>query len=49
MTQLGAIFPQTEIPADPVAVRDWAQGAEELGYSFVAIFDHVLGANIERP
>src|SRR5438093_263372 len=49
MPELGCIFPQTEVPADPAPVRDFAQAAEDLGYSFLAIFDHVLGANIERP
>ena len=29
--QLGAIFPQTEIGADPAAVKDFAQAAEGLG------------------
>src|SRR5437588_7406144 len=47
--ELGVIFPQTEIGAEPSAVRDFAQAAEDLGYSFMAIFDHVLGANIDRP
>src|SRR6266542_1960851 len=46
--QLGVTFPQTEI-ADPAAIRDYAQAAEDLGYSFMAIFDHVLGANVDRP
>ena len=42
--KLGAIFPTTEIGSDPVAVRDWAQAAEALGYSHVIVYDHVLGA-----
>src|SRR6266480_2772650 len=47
--ELGVIFPQTEIGAEPSAVRDFAQAAEDLSYTFMAIFDHVLGANIDRP
>ena len=43
--QLGAIFPQTEIGADPVAVRDFVQAAEGLGYQHLLVFDHVVGAN----
>ena len=43
--KLGAIFPQTEIGADPVAVRDYTQAAEELGYEHLLVFDHVLGAD----
>ncbi len=43
--QLGAIFPQTEIGSDPIAVRDFAQAAESLGYDHLLVFDHVLGAD----
>ena len=43
--QLGAIFPQTEIGSDPIAVRDFAQAAESLGYEHLLVFDHVLGAD----
>lgn len=40
--QLGAIFPQTEIGSDPMAVKDFAQAAESLGYEHLLVFDHVL-------
>ncbi len=43
--QLGVIFPQTEIGADPKAVRDFVQAAEEMGYEHLIVFDHVLGAD----
>ena len=43
--QLGAVFPQTEIGADPSGVRDYAQAAESLGYEHLLVFDHVLGAD----
>ena len=43
--RLGAIFPQTEIGADPSAVKDFAQAAEDLGYEHILGFDHVLGAD----
>jgi probable F420-dependent oxidoreductase len=46
---LGVIFPQTEFPADPGAVRDYAQAAEALGFEFIAAYDHILGANSNRP
>jgi probable F420-dependent oxidoreductase len=42
--KFGAIFPTTEIGSDPVAIRDWAQAAEALGYDHVIAYDHVLGA-----
>lgn len=41
--KIGAIFPTTEIGTDPVAIRDWAQAAEELGYDHIVAYDHVLG------
>jgi probable F420-dependent oxidoreductase len=48
--QVGVTFPQTEIGADPVAIRDYAQAAEGLGYSHLVAFDHVLGADpTHRP
>lgn len=47
--RFGVIYPQTELPPDPLVVRDFALGAEGLGYSFVAAYEHVLGANPERP
>ena len=46
----GVVFPQTEIGADPAAVRDYAQAAESLGYDHLVVFDHVIGANVaSRP
>lgn len=41
----GVVFPQTEIGADPAAVRDYVQAAEGLGYSHMLVYDHVLGAD----
>ena len=46
--QLGVIFPQTEIGADPAGVRDFAQAAESLGYAHLEVFDHVLGADASK-
>jgi len=39
----GSVFPTTEIGNDPVAVRDFAQAAEALGYARLTAYDHVLG------
>ena len=44
----GVIFPQTEIGADPTAVRDYVQAAEGLGYSHLIAYDHVLGADTSK-
>ncbi len=43
----GAIFPQTEIGTDPIAIRDYAQAVEGLGYDYLLAYDHVLGADPE--
>ena len=43
--KIGAIFPHNEITADPDAVRDYAQAAEDLGFNHILAYDHVLGAN----
>lgn len=43
--ELGAIFPQTEISPDPVAVRDFVQALEDMHYDHLFIADHVLGAD----
>ena len=43
--EIGVIFPQTEIEPDPSAVRDFAQAAQDMGYSYLFVADHVLGAD----
>lgn len=48
--QIGVTFPQTEIGGDPVAIRDYAQAAEDMGYRSILAYDHVLGASTaSRP
>ena len=42
--QIGVTFPQTRFDGDPIAVRDFAHAAEDLGYSHMLVYDHVLGA-----
>ena len=46
---IGVVFPQVEIGQDPAAIRDYAQAVEAMGYTHILAFDHVLGANPERP
>ncbi len=46
---IGAIFPQTEFGNDPIAIRDYAQTAEGLGFSHILAYEHVLGVNPDRP
>lgn len=47
--EFGVVFPQTEFPPDPISVRDYAQTVEALGFHYVDAYDHVLGANPNRP
>ena len=44
----GVVVPQTEIGADPAAVRDYVQAAEGLGFSHLLVYDHVLGADTSQ-
>lgn len=47
--KIGFVYPQTEFGNDPSAIRDLAQSAEELGFSYVLAYDHVVGVNPDRP
>lgn len=48
--QVGVIFPQTELEADAGAFREYAVAVEEMGFSHISAYDHVLGANTaSRP
>ncbi len=46
---IGVVFAQTEYGHDPGAIRGYAQTVEGLGYTHVLAYDHVLGANPDRP
>ena len=43
--QIGASIPTADLNVDPIALRDYAQAAEGLGYDYLVAPDHVLGAN----
>ncbi len=45
----GVLFPQTEIGNDPVIIRDFAQMVEQLGFDYLMTYEHVLGADPNRP
>ncbi|MEX2230138.1 MAG: LLM class F420-dependent oxidoreductase [Dehalococcoidia bacterium] len=47
--RVGVTFPQTEIGAAPEGVREYARAAEAAGYDHLLVYDHVLGANPDRP
>jgi len=46
--KIGVVFPQTEFGSDPGAITDYAQTAEDLGFTHILAYDHVLGANPQR-
>jgi len=42
--KFSAVFPVNAFANDAVAIRDWAQAAEALGYARIVGYDHVVGA-----
>lgn len=47
--EFGVVFPHNEIGNDPNDIKAFAQGAENLGATHLLIYDHVLGADPDRP
>lgn len=47
--RIGMIYPQTEYGNDPAAIRDYAQTAEDLGFTHLLAYDHILGENAAIP
>jgi probable F420-dependent oxidoreductase len=43
--RIGVTFPQTELGGDASAVRAYGQTVEELGYTHLLAYDHVVGAD----
>jgi probable F420-dependent oxidoreductase len=48
--RIGVVFPQTELGGDPAVVRAYAERVEELGFTHILAYDHVVGAdpNVHR-
>ncbi|MDE2949832.1 MAG: LLM class F420-dependent oxidoreductase [Chloroflexota bacterium] len=46
--KFGVVYPQTQLGADPIVMRDFLQAAEDMGYHHLLVYDHVLGANPAR-
>jgi probable F420-dependent oxidoreductase len=44
--RIGVVLPQTEIGSDPADIRAYAQAVEQLGYTHILVYDHVLGASV---
>jgi probable F420-dependent oxidoreductase len=47
--EIGVVIPHNEIGIDPGAMKAFAQGAEAQGATHLLLYDHVLGANRDRP
>jgi probable F420-dependent oxidoreductase len=43
--RLGVTFPQLVSGTDPIALRDFVQAVEGIGFDHLLIYDHVLGAD----
>jgi alkanesulfonate monooxygenase SsuD/methylene tetrahydromethanopterin reductase-like flavin-dependent oxidoreductase (luciferase family) len=43
--RIGVVFPQTELGGDPAVVRTYGQRVEELGFTHILAYDHVVGAD----
>lgn len=47
--QIGTVLPHNEIGGDPAAIKAYLQGLEAQGITHLLIYDHVLGADRDRP
>jgi probable F420-dependent oxidoreductase len=47
--KFGVVYPQTELPADPETLKTFTQAAEQAGFDHILTYEHVLGANPDRP
>lgn len=43
--RIGVVFPQTELGSHPAVLRTYGQGVEELGFTHILAYDHVVGAD----
>ncbi|HET9546641.1 MAG TPA: TIGR03619 family F420-dependent LLM class oxidoreductase [Desertimonas sp.] len=46
--RVGVVFSQADSGTDPKAIRAWARRAEAAGFDHIMVYDHVLGASVER-
>ena len=47
--KIGVVFPQGEISDDPVAVRDFAQAVEALGYDYLLLYELLIDTKSDKP
>ena len=46
--KIGVVYPQTELDPDPIVVRDFAKTVEDLGFTHILAYEHVLGVDPNR-
>jgi probable F420-dependent oxidoreductase len=47
LMKIGVSYPTTEVAGDPDAIRKFVRAAEELGYTHIMAYDHVVKASHE--
>jgi probable F420-dependent oxidoreductase len=47
--KIGVVFPHLEIGQDPIAVKDFVQAVEDLGYDYLLTYEEVTVTNLEKP
>lgn len=47
--KIGVVFPQGELSDDPVAVRDFAQAVEALGYDYLLLYELLVDSKPDQP
>ena len=47
--KIGIVLPHHEIGSNPDDMKAFATGAEALGADHILLYDHVLGADRDRP
>ena len=47
--KIGIVLPHHEIGSNPDDMKAFAMGAESLGADHILLYDHVLGADRDRP
>ena len=40
--RIGVSFPHQVVGTDGVAIRDWAQAADDLGFDHIVVYDHIM-------
>src|SRR5262245_34062323 len=43
--RIGVVFPQTELGGDPSVLREYGQAVEQLGFTHLCTYEHVVGAD----